>query len=109
MPLTGGQTNPNSAAARTIALSSARASASGAYRVERLNPEGFVVCIRKENRVVALAGVDATQGELLGMAAAPALARALVGILKAVTPEERITADAKARAALFAAGVENIP
>jgi len=92
--------------ARTLTISRNRAAAAGAYTIERLSKDGFVLCIRKGDRLLATAGVDARQEELLGLAAAPALARSVVALLRATTPDERAKAEGMARAALFAAGVE---
>jgi hypothetical protein len=91
---------------RVITMSRNRAREAGAYSVERLTKEGFVLCIRQGEKVIATAGVAATQEQILGLAAAPAMARALKALLAAVTPEERMAAQGKATAALFAAGVE---
>ncbi len=91
---------------RVLTISRNRAKSAGAYNVERLTDEGFVLCIRKDKRTLAIVGHEATQEEALAMSAAPALARALLGILKAKTPTERMDAEGKARVAMFAAGVE---
>lgn len=96
---------PDTPARRTIAVSRARAAAAGAYKVELLKDGGFVLAIRKGDRTLAVPAVHATSGEILGMAAAPALARALSALLLADTSEKRIEAEGKARVALFAAGV----
>lgn len=93
-------------AARTLTISRNRAAAAGAYSVETLTKDGFTLCIRKGQRTLAMMGHEATQGEVLGMAAAPALARALLHMIRATEDEEKRKAETIARAALFAAGVE---
>jgi hypothetical protein len=76
-----------------------------AYEVKPLERGSRILGIFKQTRILATAAKDSRESELVGMAAAPVMARAIVAMLNAVTPEERINAAALGKAALHAAGI----
>jgi hypothetical protein len=80
---------------------------SAAYDVKPLGKDSRILGIFKQTRVLAMQGKDGKPAEIVGMAAAPVMARAIVAMLNATTSQERIDAAALGKAALFAAGIPN--
>jgi len=76
-----------------------------AYEVRPLANGTSILGIYKQTRILAIAGKDSRESELIGMAAAPMLARAIIATLRATTDQEQASAVALCTLALKVAGI----
>lgn len=78
-----------------------------AYDVKPLEPGSRILGIFKQARILAIAGKDSREEEMVGMAAAPVMARAIAATLKARTAKDRAAALIFCQEALIAAGIKD--